>query len=509
MNLSQTYYLELISLRQQIKICSSQDVCRNDEVVMFRRLAERCEEDKIKIREKSNHLYEKYQKLHNEKHSFFSESNSLLKNISHQCSTDVNSLDQFMSKFEISVTGLTNFQSSIMLDISKDKIEKNKIIENIKLKKDENTRIKNQYTEMQKEIKFIEKNILELIEKLKKTSDKNQIIILVKQIEEEEKRNKDKNSKLISFIERINKTQIDLNVMGNEIKSLNSLINFRNDKHKVIKNIYTNVENSKTDIKKFIDTKKTITEEAFTKIKNYKKTVIAEDPLISILKKEKNDSNDMVKKIENMNKKLEQTIVDLKKKINISEVSGIKVTDLTKSFKDGTIMNIFGNKEFVTNNCDKISAFTTKLTQFCKNNEEFDLSPFTPSLKITKRKNQTNIIDKNPVKILTDIKKDTKKIASELKDVSDKIPTKASDIESKTKYIPIPAHEKGDPTKHLDIESKNKFIPIPGKIDLKTHHLDIESKSNIIPIHAIDATHHLDIESQEKLKDIESKTKIK
>jgi len=315
MNLSQTYYLELISLRQQIKICSSQDVCRNDEVVMFRRLAERCEEDKIKIREKSNHLYEKYQKLHNEKHSFFSESNSLLKNISHQCSTDVNSLDQFMSKFEISVTGLTNFQSSIMLDISKDKIEKNKIIENIKLKKDENTRIKNQYTEMQKEIKFIEKNILELIEKLKKTSDKNQIIILVKQIEEEEKRNKDKNSKLISFIERINKTQIDLNVMGNEIKSLNSLINFRNDKHKVIKNIYTNVENSKTDIKKFIDTKKTITEEAFTKIKNYKKTVIAEDPLISILKKEKNDSNDMVKKIENMNKKLEQTIVDLKKKL--------------------------------------------------------------------------------------------------------------------------------------------------------------------------------------------------
>ena len=36
------------------------------------------------------------------------------------------------------------------------------------------------------------------------------------------------------------------------------------------------------------------------------------------MKKEKNDSNDMVKKIENMNKKLEQTIVDLKKKINIS-----------------------------------------------------------------------------------------------------------------------------------------------------------------------------------------------
>merc|ERR1712222_36209 len=119
-NIRTTYYKELLFCRKEFKNCSKQAICKKDEIEMFKRVAEKCEENKLTITKHLDTLKEKFGKIHKEKQSFFSESNTLMANLSKKCSIDTSTLNKFMSTFDINVSDLHNFRLSIEADIKKD-----------------------------------------------------------------------------------------------------------------------------------------------------------------------------------------------------------------------------------------------------------------------------------------------------------------------------------------------------------------------------------------------------
>jgi hypothetical protein len=81
-SIRKTYYKELILLRKEFKNCSKLENCKQDEIKLFKRVAEKCEESKTSITKHLDSLKEKLGKLHTEKVSFFSQSNNMLETIS-------------------------------------------------------------------------------------------------------------------------------------------------------------------------------------------------------------------------------------------------------------------------------------------------------------------------------------------------------------------------------------------------------------------------------------------
>merc|ERR1711957_528710 len=115
-NLRITYFKESANWHKEFKNCSKQAICKEDEINMFKRVSEKCEESKITITKHLDSLKEKFGKLHKDKTSFFSESSNLLTNLSKKCSIDTTTLTKFMSTFDISVTELNNFREGIIAD---------------------------------------------------------------------------------------------------------------------------------------------------------------------------------------------------------------------------------------------------------------------------------------------------------------------------------------------------------------------------------------------------------
>merc|ERR1712032_853223 len=97
------------------------------------------------------------------------------------------------------------------------------------------------------------------------------------------------------------------------------------------------------------------------------------------------------------NMKLEQQIIEMKKKLIVLGDNSNKNVDITQSFKDGSVMKLFQNTDFIINNCGKINEFSSKVIEICKNQNNSNLntnggrqSIIRTNSRITKRKNINN-----------------------------------------------------------------------------------------------------------------------
>merc|ERR1711957_608748 len=367
-------------------------ICKEDEINMFKRVSEKCEEGKITITKHLDSLKEKFGKLHKDKTSFFSESSNLLTNLSKKCSIDTTTLTKFMSTFDISVTELNNFREGIIADIKKDDIEKNKNQGIIQLKKEEITRAEASIKQINTEISVVVKSTKELIIKIQSSTTIEVVKTIMVQLQENETSLNQKNALLVSYIERLNKAQGQLRVLEGAIINAETLKIFRNTKYGQVKNISTNINKYQIDIRKFIDSKTVSEKTVVTKVKDYKKKDIAQNPLVSILKGEKDIINNKINSYKEINMTLEKKNIELTKQLTIIRDKSDNSSD--DSLMNGGLTKLMQNTDLVLNNCAQIKSFIVKVDALCKNQ---DKSTLTTKTIITKRK----VINKKPVVIPT------------------------------------------------------------------------------------------------------------
>merc|ERR1711957_815618 len=146
------------------------------------------------------------------------------------------------------------------------------------------------------------------------------------------------------------------------------------------------------NVRKFIDSKVVSEKTVVTKVKDYKKKDIAQNPLVSILKGEKDIINNKINSYKEINMQLEKKNIELTKQLTICRDKSDNSSD--DSLMNGGLTKLMQNTDLVLNNCAQIKSFIVKVDKLCKNQ---DKSTLTTKTIITKRK----VINKNPVVIPT------------------------------------------------------------------------------------------------------------
>lgn len=457
-HIKNTYYKELIFMRKEFKNCSKQNQCKENEIKLHQRIADKCEQSKTALERHLESLKERFAKLHNEKVSSLTENNNQLKNVSKQCKIDVDQLMKFLSSFDLSVTELTNLKENIIVELKKDEIDKNKNDGIIGLKNEEIKRGKDSINKSKAEIEQLKKVINELIIKLNSSTDINAVKSIIQQLEENQKNLKNKNESLIILIEQLSKSETELKILQLNLQNNITFKSFVDSKHKDVSNIYSNMQKILEEIRKYIEIKKNNSNKT-DKIKE-KPPVMPTNPLVSILKGEKEVVENNNKKNEEKIKLLEKKLFDLKKMLAECNDKNKDNSDVDNTIKNGNMLSVLKDKEFVLNNCGRLYDFKTKLGEICKK-KNFGEDDNNTKPKLNKRKNKDIESKGNFTKNNKNGSKDI-----ESKGKTTKINNKGSnDIESKGTFTKT--NNKGS----KDIESKNKF----GKNE-KNGSNDIESK---------------------------------
>merc|ERR1711957_1075360 len=165
------------------------------------------------------------------------------------------------------------------------------------------------------------------------------------------------------------------------INNAETLKIFRNTKYGQVKNISTNINKYQIDIRKFIDSKTVSEKTVVTKVKDYKKKDIAQNPLVSILKGEKDIINNKINSYKEINMTLEKKNIELTKQLTICRDKSDNSSD--DSLMNGGLTKLMQNTDLVLNNCAQIKSFIVKVDALCKNQ---DKSTLTTKTIITKRK---------------------------------------------------------------------------------------------------------------------------
>merc|ERR1711957_679837 len=224
---------------------------------------------------------------------------------------------------------------------------------------------------------------------------------------------------------------------------------FRNTKYGQVKNISTSINKYQIDIRKFIDSKTVSEKTVVTKVRDYKKKDIAQNPLVSILKGEKDIINNKINSYKEINMQLEKKNIELTKQLTICRDKSDNSSD--DSLMNGGLTKLMQNTDLVLNNCAQIKSFIVKVDKLCKNQ---DKSTLTTKTIITKRK----IINKKPV--VTPIVKPTPAVVTPIVTPTPAVVTPivkpAKGLVDPVKPTP-PVLTVVDSSKPLDIESQDQL----------------------------------------------------
>merc|ERR1711957_1009806 len=231
------------------------------------------------------------------------------------------------------------------------------------------------------------------------------------------------------------------------INNAETLKIFRNTKYGQVKNISTNINKYQIDIRKFIDSKTWAEKTVVTKVKDYKKKDIAQNPLVSILKGEKDIINNKINSYKEINMTLEKKNIELTKQLTIIRDKSDNSSD--DSLMNGGLTKLMQNTDLVLNNCAQIKSFIVKVDELCKNQ---DKSTLTTKTTITKRKRivKTPVVTPIPAPVVvTPIVKPTPAVVTP-------IVKPAKGLVDPVKPTP-PVLTVVDSSKPLDIESQDQL----------------------------------------------------
>merc|ERR1712032_703522 len=169
-------------------------------------------------------------------------------------------------------------------------------------------------------------------------------------------------------------------------RSSESFKNTSNTKLTQIKTISTEIEKNQSEIKKFVGTRNEESFKVEKKIAQFKKKDIPENPLISVLKSEKDSIENKEKLAEKMNIKLQKQLIEVKKKMEIAKIEKSDGGNVIGSMKFGGIMRLFESNEFVLKNCGKLSNFKSKLENMINMCSNSNKEKTKAKSLITKRK---------------------------------------------------------------------------------------------------------------------------
>merc|ERR1711957_404529 len=229
------------------------------------------------------------------------------------------------------------------------------------------------------------------------------------------------------------------------INNAETLKIFRNTKYGQVKNISTNINKYQIDIRKFIDSKTVSEKTVVTKVRDYKKKDIAQNPLVSILKGEKDIINNKINSYKEINMQLEKKNIELTKQLTIIRDKSDNSSD--DSLMNGGLTKLMQNTDLVLNNCAQIKSFIVKVNALCKNQDKSTLTTKTTITKINKRKRIVTPIPAPVVK--TPIVKPTPAVVTP-------IVKPAKGLVDPVKPTP-PVLTVVDSSKPLDIESQDQL----------------------------------------------------
>merc|ERR1711957_1160054 len=118
------------------------------------------------------------------------------------------------------------------------------------------------------------------------------------------------------------------------------------------------------DIRKFIDSKTVSEKTVVTKVRDYKKKDIAQNPLVSILKGEKDIINNKINSYKEKNMQLTKQLTIIRDKSDNSS---------DDSLMNGGLTKLIQNTDLVLNNCAQIKSFIVKVDALCKNQDKSTL----------------------------------------------------------------------------------------------------------------------------------------
>merc|ERR1711957_740494 len=228
------------------------------------------------------------------------------------------------------------------------------------------------------------------------------------------------------------------------INNAETLKIFRNTKYGQVKNISTNINKYQIDIRKFIDSKTVSEKTVVTKVRDYKKKDIAQNPLVSILKGEKDIINNKINSYKEINMQLEKKNIELTKQLTICRDKSDNSSD--DSLMNGGLTKLMQNTDLVLNNCAQIKSFIVKVDALCKNQDKSTLTTKT-IITLNKRKRivKTPVVTPIPAPVVvTPIVKPTPAVVTPIV-----TPTPA--------VVTPPVLTVVDSSKPLDIESQDQL----------------------------------------------------
>lgn len=461
------YYTEVIYYKKELKNCTKNAVCKEDEIKMHQRIADKCQEHRNEIETHLNSLREKFGKLHKEKISIYSESNTMVENISKQCNIDITNLNNFMEKLNLNINEIFNFKNSYVAEMKKDQVERNKFEGYIQIKNDEITRLQKSLKDRNSDIERLNQKLKELLEKIGKNTNFDEITTISNEMIAVQKELNMKNAALLEIRQKIVTAEGELTILKNQVQTADKEKTIENKKYEKIKTIYVNIEDSKTVIEKFIKVRKDTTKDVDKKVIKFTKRTIADDPVVSILKGEKDIIANNSKKTENDNISLEKQILELKKKLKELSTANVQSqagdVDIFAAMKKGGVMRILENREFVMNNCSQIESFKAKIDEICKSSNSVSTITNNTSTTTTIKKNtstSSNLITKrksssNTEKPLDEKKSDSGEKKLTYTDIIDKA-LKETEKEQK-KTLEKLKNEGVEGKEKLNVESREKL----------------------------------------------------